>query len=420
MFNKDSWIEIYNTLEGNKLRSFLTAFGVFWGIFILVLILGSSKGFRLGIMNNFEGFAVNSLFMWSENTSMDYMGFNKNRSWRLKNNDILVIKNTFKEIEVIAPRLNGWKASQGENVVRGELGGSFRVYGDYPGFFKVSPMDIKYGRALNGNDIKGNRKVCLIGERVYEELFKKDENPFGKLLKISGIYFRVIGVVYPKTQINLGGDPKIMIYIPFTTLQKTFSYGDIVHWFCIIAKENVSTEKLQEKIALLLKRRHKINPEDKTAVGYFNMQEEFRKINGTFSGIDVLAWFVGIGTLLAGIIGVSNIMYITVKERTKEIGIKRALGATPFMIKRQILVETIILTVIAGFAGVFFSAILLEISNLILKEALKNSFIKFQPGIDINIALIALVILITFGSLAGIFPANKATKAKPIDALRYE
>lgn len=420
MFNKDSWAEIFNTIRKNKLRSFLTAFGVFWGIFILILILGSSRGFRLGIMKNFEGFAVNSLFMWSQNTSVAYKGFNKNRSWELKNADIEAIKKTFSEVKTIAPRLDGWKAAQGENVVRGEKSGAFRVYGDYPEFFEISPMDIKFGRPLNQYDLKNSRKVCLIGERIYEELFEKGEDPFGEYIRISGVYFKVIGVLYPKTEIRLGGDPKNMIFMPFTTLQKTFAYGDIVHWFCLIANDHISVENLEKDIAKLLKRRHQISPKDEQAVGGFNMQDEFRKINGTFSGIDVLAWVVGIGTLLAGIIGVSNIMLITVKERTKEIGIKRALGATPWMIRKQIFIESIILTVIAGFIGVFISVLLLEISNIILIEALKDSFIKFQPGIDLKMALMALVILIVCGSLAGMIPANRAVRIKPIDALRDE
>ncbi len=418
MFNQDNWIEIWATIRSNKLRSVLTAFGVFWGIFILVIMLGASKGFENGLKENFEGVATNSAFVWSQYSSVPYKGYNAGRSWNITIYDIQGIKSLLPELKYIAPRIMG-RNDATNNVVYGEMKGDYSVYGDYPEYFKIIPIDITKGRALNQRDIDEERKVCVIGERIEEEIFK-GKNPIDKYIKVNGVYFKIIGVCHPKTSINTGSNPKTTVFIPFSTLQKSYGYGNEVHFFCMTAQDNVKVEKLEKKVKAYLLKKHDLSPKDKKAVGSFNMEKEFDKLNGVFAGIGFLSWVVGMGTLLAGIIGVSNIMLIVIKERTKEIGIKRALGAQSGLIRRQILFESALLTVFAGFFGLFVSVAFLELIGMVTDNATKEAFIHFVPEANLRMGLSALFILILGGILAGLFPASKAINIKPIDALRDE
>lgn len=418
MFNRDTWTEIWATIKSNKLRSILTAFGVFWGIFILVIMLGSSKGFENGVRKNFEGVATNSAFMWSQASSIPYKGYNAGRRWDITNEDINGIRTLDSDLKLIAPRLTG--NSGNDNVVYGDLKGSYSVFGDYPEFFKIMPIEVLEGRILNDRDIAETRKVCVIGQKIKEEIFK-NENPINKDLRVNGVYFKVIGVIKPRTSnMNIGSNPVNTVFIPLTTLQKTYGYGNEVHFFGITAKEGVKITKLEEKIKKYLLKKHDLSPEDMKAVGGFNMQEMFDQVEIAFKGVKWLSWIVGIGTLLAGIIGVSNIMLIIIRERTKEIGIKRALGAQSRIIRRQILFESALLTVFAGFTGLFFSVLILELVGMITQQITKDAFILFVPAIGFGTAILSLIILITGGVLAGLIPASKAIRIKPIDALRDE
>lgn len=419
MFDKDNWIEIWATIKSNKLRSILTAFGVFWGIFILIIMLGASKGFENGLRRNFDGVATNSAFVWSQLSSIPYKGYNAGRYWDITNYDIEAIKALTPELKMIAPRLRGFRGGSADNVAYGEVKGSYSVFGDYPEYFKIIPIEVKKGRTLNQRDVDEQRKVCVIGEQVYDELFK-GKNPVNEYLKVDNVYFKVIGVVRPKTKINAGSNPKQTIYLPFSTLQKTYGYGNEVHFFCMTAKDNVPVGKLEKKVKAFLLKQHKLSPDDKKAVGGFNMQKEFSKLSGIFTGIDLLSLIVGLGTLLAGIIGVSNIMLIVIKERTKEVGIKRALGAQSNLIRKQILFESALLTVVAGFLGLFVSVAFLELVGMITSKATADALIKFVPEANLKMGLAALAILIIGGILAGLFPASRAIKIKPIDALRDE
>lgn len=418
MFDKDNWIEIWATIKSNRLRSVLTAFGVFWGIFILVIMLGASKGFENGLRSNFEGVATNSAFVWSQASSIPYKGYNAGRNWDINNYDIQSIKNAMPELKMIAPRLSGYRSS-GENVIYGEMKGSYSVFGDYPEYFKIIPIEITKGRALNQRDIIEERKVCVIGEQIYEELFMGKE-PINAYIKVDNVYFKIVGIAHPKTPLDIGSDPKETVYIPFTTLQKTYGYGNEVHFFCMTAKDNFPVEKLEKKVNKFLLKQHELSPEDTKAVGGFNMHKEFKKLNGVFKGVWLLSLIVGLGTLLAGVIGVSNIMLIVIKERTKEIGIKRALGAQSRLIRKQILFESALLTVFAGFFGLFVSVAFLELLGMITDKATQDGFIHFVPEANLNMGLAALVILILGGILAGLFPASRAIQIKPIDALRDE
>ncbi len=417
MFNRDNWTEIWATIKSNKLRSMLTAFGVFWGIFILVIMLGASKGFENGLKENFEGVATNSAFVWSQRSSVPYKGYNAGRRWNITIYDIQGIKSLMSDLKYIAPRINGGGGE--ENIVYGEMKGSYSVYGDYPEYFKIIPVDITKGRAINQRDIDEARKVCVIGERIEEELFK-GKNPINEYIRVNGIYFKIIGVAKPKSPMQIGSDPKTTVDIPFSTLQKNFGYGNEVHFFCITATDNVKVGELEDKVKAYLLKNHNLSPNDKKAVGSFNMEKEFKKLNGVFAGVNFLSWIVGLGTLLAGIIGVSNIMLIVIKERTKEIGIKRALGAQSGLIRRQILFESALLTVFAGFFGLFVSVAFLELVGMVTDSATKDAFIHFIPEANLKMGLSALFILVMGGILAGLFPASKAINVKPIDALRDE
>jgi putative ABC transport system permease protein len=418
MFDLDLWKEILSALKKNRLRSFMTAFGVFWGIFMLIIMSGAGKALENGVMDGIKSFASNSAFFWSEPTSKPYKGFQRGRRWTYDNDDIKFLRENIKEIEYLSPRLFG---SQGQsNTIRGEKVGSFNIYGDYPDFFKIDPWTPVKGRLLNEIDVRESRKVCLISERVVETMFEKDEDPIGKYLKINGMYFQVIGVVHPETRVNIGdGKKEETIMIPFTTMQKAYNYGNDIHFFSMTSLPGVPVSQLEEKVKRIMKSRHKIAPDDQQAIGSFNIEVEWKKYMGLFTGIQVLTWIVGIGTLLAGVIGVSNIMLVIIKERTQEIGIQRAIGATPRKVILHIVAESVFLTVIAGYIGLALGVGILELMNMALDSGSNEIFFR-RPEVSFKMAVAALTVLIFSGVIAGLIPAKRAVSIKPIDALRDE
>lgn len=421
MFDQDRWQEIWNSLSKNKLRTTLTAFGVFWGIFMLVIMLGSGSGLQNGVMHGMGDFATNSVFIWTRPTTMPYKGLPRNRRYFYRNDDIQALRDNIKEIELISPRLEGGGRRSGNNVVRNEKAGAFNVYGDYPEWNQIDPAEIVKGRFINRLDIEHKRKVAVIGQRVYDVLFEKDEDPLGKYVRINGIYFQVVGVFKPKNQnMNFGGDKEQSIHMPFTTLQQAFNYGDIVGWFALTSKEGIPVSVVEEKAISLLKERHKVAPDDNRAVGFFNLDKEYKQMTGLFTGIRGLIWIVGTGTLLAGVIGISNIMLVIVKERTKEIGIMRALGASPAKVIGQIVTESVFLTLMAGYTGLVFGVAVIELIDRNLPPASDRNTMFLHPTVDFQVAISALLILILSGIVAGLIPARKAVSMKPIDALRYE
>ena len=417
VFDLDRINEIYETLSKNKLRTILTAFGVFWGIFMLIIMLGSGQGLQNGITQAFSGTATNSFFVWAQTTSMPFKGLPKNRSIQFKNEDIDAIKRFVPEAEVVAPanQLGGYRGDN--NVVRGNKTAPFTVRGDYPEARQIQTIRLTSGRFLNYNDLHELRKICVIGERVKQVMFKKDEKPIGQYLQINGIYFQVVGTYTTDKGDEDAQEQMQTIYTPFTTFQQAFNYGNFVSWFSITSRKNVSAVVAEAKVRALLAARHKVHPDDKRAIGSWNMEKEYKKIMGLFEGIRILVWIVGIGTLLAGVIGVSNIMLIVVKERTKEIGVRRAIGATPISIMTQIMIESIALTLLAGYLGLVSGIFLLEAVNAAMSGG--DGMFK-NPGVDIDIALKALAILVVAGMLAGLIPAQRAVAIKPVDALRAE
>jgi putative ABC transport system permease protein len=420
MFDLDRWQEIYHVLSKNKLRTFLTAFGVFWGIFMLVIMLGSGNGLQRGVTQNFGDMATNSVFIWTQQTSMPYKGFPRGRSYYFDNEDIIAIRNSVPEIKYLAPRIQAGGYQQTNNVIRGLKTGIFNIMGDYPVYNKIDPLNFIKGRFINDLDIKEKRKVAVIGSRVVDFLFTSEEDPINKYIQIQGVYFQVVGIFSSKRNGEQANQENQNIYLPFTTLQQTYNYGNAVGFFSITSQDDIPVSVVEEKTIRLLKKRHSVAPADDAAVGHFNLKKEYDQMQGLFFGIRLLVWIVGTGTLLAGVIGVSNIMLVVVRERTKEIGIQRALGATPWKVISQIMMESVVLTTFAGYFGLVVGVGLLELINFLLGSSGANTEMFVHPGIDFSVAVTALSILIFCGALAGMIPARRAVSVKPIDALRYE
>lgn len=422
MFDIERWKEIMSTLRQNKLRSFLTAFGVFWGIFMLIVMAGMGKGLENGITQGIGDFATNSFFMWTDRTGKPYGGFSRGRNWNFENEDIALIQNNVKGIKVIAPRLfAGW--SDGDNTVREDRSASYNLKGDYPEWIEVNPMALTYGRWLNDMDMQERRKVCVIGDKVYEEMFEPGENPIGEYLRVDGVYYQVIGVVNPVTKVNMNGRAEESIFMPFATMQVVYNYGNAVFMMGVVGDDRVKASTIEVEVRQLIKKRHKIAPDDEQAIAGFNLEKQFTQFANLFLGISILTWIVGIGTLIAGVIGVSNIMLVIIKSRTKEIGVMRAIGATPRKVIGQILLESAFITTLAGYFGLLLGLLVLEGVNALMEQAQASGaeevFLR-QPEVNFTVAVACLAVLVVSGLLAGLIPAKKAVSIKPIDALRAE
>ena len=404
MFDLDRWQEIWITITHNKSRSVLTAFGVFWGMLMLVLMVGAGNALSKGISSQIEGFATNSCFFASERTTLPYKGFRKGRRWDMTNSDLPVIREKVKELQYISPVL--FAGGNDKNVVRGEKNGSYLVKGCYPEYDLIEKSKMLYGRYVNDIDITEKRKVCVIGERIYEVLFQKGEDPTGKQIRVNGIYFQVIGVARSTSGVSIGGQTAETVVLPFSTMQQAFNQGNIIHFLAATAKDGVPVKVVQDKISEVLKQQHQIAPDDKEALFTMNIEEQFKMFN-----------YLGIGTLFAGAIGVSNIMLVTVRERTREIGIRRALGATPSDIIGQILSESIVLTVLAGLTGIVVGVGLLRATGIVLSQG--DQFFK-DPQISFGMAITSLLILLVIGTFAGYLPAQRAMLIKPVEAIAEE
>jgi putative ABC transport system permease protein len=419
MFSRDRWDEILEALNANKFRTFLTAFGVFWGITILVLLLALTNGLKNGVTAGFGDFATNSMFMWTQGTSMPYKGLPKGRYYKYKIGDVAAIKSDIPNIKYVSPRnqLGGYNGAN--NVVRGTKTGAFEIYGDYPEYILQQPMDILQGRFISYSDIESKRKICVIGIGVERGLYDKGEDILGTYVKINGVNFLVVGTFKMSNSQGDGEQDANTIYIPFTTFGQAFNKGESVDWMAITAVDGTSITTLKQQVFDLMKSRHKVHPEDDRAIGHFDLSEQFERVNGLFSILTIVGYFVGALVLMSGIIGISNIMLIVVKERTKEIGVRRALGASPWSIKSQILQESLILTILSGMVGISFAAFVIWVMNMIL-DSIGTVENFANPSVSMQVVFTALIILVVSGVLAGLIPANSATKMKPVDALRIE
>ena len=418
MFDIDKWQEILGTIKKNKLRTFLTMFGVFWGIFMLMILMGAGNGLENGVNKEFKGWASNSGFIWSGRTTIPHKGLQAGRYINFTNEDRELLVKKVNGLEYLVPR--NAKNLPGNNVTRTNKSGSFRVFGDFAEIQYIQLVNIVKGRHLNRLDITDRRKNAVIGDYVRKILFEKNENPIGKYIKANGVNFQVIGVFKSQGDGQQAERDEQRIYIPFTTFQEAFSFGNSVGWFAFTAKFGYSVHEVEQHVKKALMNKYLISPEDVNALGTNNLEENFEKVNRLFGGIDVFIWIVGIGTLIAGVIGVSNIMLIIVKERTKEIGIRKSLGATPFSITGLIIQESIFITMIAGYLGLVFGVLVLSSISYIMEEWNIETGMFSNPEVNLQTAILSLLILVISGSIAGLVPATKAARVNPIEALHAE
>ena len=420
MFDFDGIHEIWQTITRNKTRSLLTAFGVFWGIFLLVVLSSTGNGFENGLMKQVEGVTPNTGFYFVDETGEPYKGYQKGRVWTMQMADMEAIKEAFPCIKAISPEASLW-SSEDKNVVYSNRSGSYTVKGVLPEYNDIQQSKILRGRYINDTDIAARRKVCLLGKKVYETMFEKGEDPLGKMVKVNGIYFQVVGVVRSYTEnVNINGTIDESVLLPFTTMQQVYALGDKIYFFAMVADDDVPISEIEEDIKHFIKERHDIAPTDDDAINSFNLSEIFNAFKGLFFGIHLLIWIVGLGTLLSGVIGVSNIMLVTVKERTREIGVRRALGAKPKDIIGQVLSESLLLTTLAGLVGLCIGVGIMAIVAMITSNMPSDNAMFQDPNLGFGAAVAATVIVIISGLLAGVLPAWRAIQIKAIDAIREE
>jgi len=410
--------EIWVTLSKNRLRTFLTAFGVFWGIFMLVILLGSGQGLRNGVMKGFSGMATNSFFMWGQRTSKPYAGLPAGRNVQFDDADTAALVRGLPEAAVISPRLQLGGHRGSATATRGTESSAFSVMGDMPEIAQIMSVYVDRGRFLNRIDVEQKRKVAVLGTRSVEVLFADGAAPVGETIDINGVAFQVVGTFKSRQSGDGAERDAETIFIPFSTYQQSFNAIGRVHWYAVTARDDVPAGVVEEKARAILQARHKVAPDDRRGVGSFNLAEEFEKIQGLFLGIRILMWIVGVGTLAAGAIGVSNILLIVVRERTREIGLRRAVGATPRTVMGQIVFEAILLTSVAGLAGLMAAVGLLEFVSTRMPTSDTSMFLN--PGVGLGDATRALLVLVFAGSLAGLLPARRAVAVHPVVALRSE
>lgn len=409
MFDLDKWQEILSTIRKNKLRTFLTGFSVAWGIFMLIILLGSGYGLENGVKREFEGDAVNYISINSGITSMPYKGMKAGRFLQFENDD----KEMLGKIDEVDKSSSRTFVFNGQNLSYKAEYGSFDIFAITPEYYYVESLEITNGRYINDYDLENYRKSVVLGKVVKEALFKHKE-PVGEYIKINGVPFKVVGWFD-----DPGGDRDVSrVYIPVTTAQRVFNMGNYIRNVCLML-DDANTE--ESKVVLdearnQLARKYKFNSEDPRALFVYNSIENFQQFMDLFAGIRLFIWIIGIGTIIAGIVGVSNIMMIVVKERTKEIGVRKSMGATPWSIISLILQESVLITAFAGYIGLVLGVGLLEL----VSSLLPSTDYFANPEVDFRIAIGATLILIFAGTIAGFVPARKASSIKPVEALRDE
>ena len=415
-FDVDTYREILDTLTRNKSRSFLTGFGVFWGVFMLVSLIGGGQGMKEMLNKNFEGFATNSAFVWSQQTSKAYKGFRKGRWWSMDLKDIERLRQRVPELDVIAPVVfMPWNASS--TAYHEDRKVTINVQGVTPEYADVVGPKLYYGRYINDMDLKHHRKVCVLGKKIYKDLFKEGGNPCGQSIRIDSTYYQVVGVDYNTSSISINGTSEEMVTLPFTMVQQAYNRGQQIDLIAVTARKGVVMSDITDRIRETVARAHYVDPTDEQGARVFHTEVLFQLLDNLFKGVNFLIWLVGLGTLLAGAIGVSNIMMVTVRERTTEIGIRRAIGATPKMILSQIISESIVLTLVAGMSGILFGVTILQMLEMYNTE---DGIVETHFQVSFWTAIFCAVVVSSLGVLAGLAPAARAMSIKPVDAMRDE
>lgn len=420
MFDLDKWQEIWLTMMQHKLRTALTAFGVFWGIFMLVILLGAGNGLRNGAMQNFD-IAKNAVFVWTMETTVPFEGFDAGRSIQLNNEDLAALRR-LDEVDIIAPRLQVGNRFSGQAlpIVRGDKSVAFAIMGDFPEFLEIKPYILEQGRFLNRIDMQGSRKVAVIGKRVRDELFDPEEDAIGDYVRIGGVPFQVVGVFDTRVMGEQAINELQTVHIPLSTAQRTFNLANRIDWFGFIPAAGATPTETEDAVKEVFRSRHHISPEDRQALQSFNVEREFREMQSIFTGIAGFSWFVAIGTIIAGMVGVANIMMIIVKERTREIGIRKSVGAKPLSIVGMIILEALVISGVAGYVGLVSGVLLIEGVALAMEQLGAQSEFFAHPEIDFSVAISAIVALVFSGIIAGLFPGLMAARINPIHALRDE
>lgn len=410
MFDLDKWQEIFSTIQKNKLRTFLTGFSVAWGIFMLIILQGSGKGLQNGVQTQFEGSATNSVWIWSGQTSKPYAGMQPGRYVRMTNQDHEHVAQHISGVDKISSRYNVW----GSGIISYQNeSGSYRIRTVHPDYAYIENLEIPQGRFINNLDISDHRKSVVISTKVKEELFKERE-AIGAYINVNDVPFKVVGLFNDKSN---NSDNMHMVYLPISTAQRAFGGGNRVNLIAFsVGDASVEEAKaIEASVKSSLAARHRFDPTDERALGSWNSAESYDQFMRLFRSISMFVWVIGIGTIIAGVVGVSNIMMIVVKDRTKEIGIRKAIGASPHSVIGLIMQEAILITGFAGYVGLVLGVGLLEL----ISGSIDTPFFR-HPQVDINVAVGATVLLVIAGALAGFFPARKAAAIKPIIALRDE
>ncbi len=409
----NTYHEIADSLLRNKSRSLLTGFGIFWGLFMLLVMLGAGDGIKGLLQDNFEGFASNAAILVSSNTSVPYKGFQEGRYWSLEYRDMERLKILVPELDVVTPMISQW----GQDAVYNSLSTSANVTGVNADYVAIEAPEMKYGRFLNEVDVERGRKVCVIGKRIYQDLFPEGGDPCGTFIQVGSVFFQIVGVNVSSGMMNINGSASQKVVIPATIAQQLYNRGETVDILCATARSGIHISDLEKRIRQVLGHEHYFDPEDEPAMMFLDTEQVFTLIDTLFRGVDFLILLIGLGTLLAGAIGVSNIMMVTVKERTVEIGIRRAIGATPTDILSQIMLESVSLTLVAGMFGIVFSVMSLSVAEMIVRSS-GDFNPDFQIGFGLAVAAAAL--LAVLGVVAGLAPALRAMHIKPVDAMRDE
>jgi putative ABC transport system permease protein len=424
LFDLDHWQEIFQTLRRNKLRTFLTACGVFWGVFMLLVMLGMARGLEKAVESDFKLFAFNTVFVWGQQTGKPFAGRQPGRQVQFTLDDLQAVRRIEGVELALSRNFFGGRFGGRGGVSRGDKTGSFGVTAEEPDYLRLEALEMKRGRFINPVDLAEGRKVAVIGPRVVETLFGPDEQPIGQTININRMIFEVVGVYHTAEASGPRGDFFAgRVFVPSTTFARAFATGNKIGAMAVLVGDRASTE-VEADVRALLKARHRIHPEDERAIGGFNREKEFRKLANLFLAIRGLSWFVGVLTLLAGAIGVSNIMMIAVAERTREIGIRKAIGATPLSIMSQIVLESTVLTALAGYlavvAGVGVLEIVAHIVNSLPQGGGGGPRMFAAPEIELGKALLAAGVLTFAGALAGLAPARAAVAVRPVEALAHE